>query len=119
MKVRIYKPARTAMQSGPRNTREWVMEPLSADPKFIEPMLGWVGSKDTSQQLRLRFATEAEALEFAARQGYEIVRVTPKTKVIRPKSYAANFDYARVRTRPRPELTAGGDSGKKPGGKRA
>lgn len=92
------------MQSGPRNSRRWVLESLPASEKFIEPMLGWVGSADTKQQVRLMFDTEAEAIEFAAKQGYEIERVTPKTKVVRPKSYAANFDYHRVRTRPEPEL---------------
>ena len=39
MQVRIYKPAKTAMQSGQRNTKEWVLETEPA-PKETRPADG-------------------------------------------------------------------------------
>ena len=50
MQVRIYKPAKTAMQSGQRNTKEWVLETEPA-PKEIDPLMGWTSSRDTMQQV--------------------------------------------------------------------
>lgn len=107
MKVRIYKPARTAMQSGAANTRRWVMEFVAKPVKPIDPMLGWVGSDDTNQQVRMAFDSEAEAIEYAAKQGYEIERATPKAKTVKPKLYAANFAHNRIRTYPKPQLPSG------------
>ena len=60
MQVRIFKPAKTAMQSGQRNTKEWVLEPEPA-PKEIDPLMGWTSSRDTMQQVQLHFATLEEA----------------------------------------------------------
>ena len=54
MQVRIYKPAKTAMQSGQRNTKEWVLETEPA-PKEIDPLMGWTSSRDTMQQVKLQF----------------------------------------------------------------
>ena len=56
MQVRIYKPAKTAMQSGQRNTKEWVLETEPA-PKEIDPLMGWTSSRDTMQQVQLHFLT--------------------------------------------------------------
>ena len=52
MQVRIYKPAKTAMQSGQRNTQDWLLESEPA-PKEIDPLMGWTSSRDTMQQVRV------------------------------------------------------------------
>lgn len=95
-KVRIYRPAKTAMQAGMGNTREWVMEFEAAAPRTHDPLMGWVSSADTRAQVQLRFETEAEALAYAARQGYEAALAEPKAHKSRPKSYADNFKYNRI-----------------------
>ncbi len=59
MIAKIYQPARSAMQSGQANTRSWVLEFLPADAKVIDPLMGWTGSRDMNQQVRLSVSTAA------------------------------------------------------------
>ena len=68
MKVRIFKPAKTAMQSGSANTREWLLESEPA-PKILDPLMGWTGSRDTMQQVQLWFPTLEEARDWLREQG--------------------------------------------------
>jgi ETC complex I subunit conserved region len=95
MKVRILKPAKTAMQSGQANTREWVLESEPA-PKEIDPLMGWTGSRNTMEQVRLWFRTLDEAKAHAERNGWQYTVELPKERAIRPKAYADNFAYNRV-----------------------
>ena len=69
MQVRIYKPTKTAMQSGQRNTKEWLLESEPA-PKEIDPLMGWTSSRDTMQQVKLYFATLEEATAYAKKEGW-------------------------------------------------
>ena len=95
MQVRIYKPAKTAMQSGQRNTKEWVLETEPA-PKEIDPLMGWTSSRDTMQQVQLHFATLEEAKAYAEKSGWHYTVEQPHARHIRPKAYADNFAYNRV-----------------------
>ncbi len=61
MTARIYKPARTAMQSGTAKTKEWVLDYEPEQPRAVEPLMGWTSSGDMKQQLRLCFDTKEEA----------------------------------------------------------
>jgi hypothetical protein len=94
--ARIYRPARTAMQSGWANTRKWVFEYEPAARKEIDPLMGWTGSPDTEGQVRIRFDTKEEAVAFADRHGIAYRVEEPKSRRIRPKSYAANFAFKRM-----------------------
>jgi hypothetical protein len=96
MKARIYKPAKTAMQSGRANTRRWVLEFEPEDRPSIDPLMGWTSSGDTPQQLRLEFETREEAIAYCRRQGidYDLSAVAERT--IKPKSYASNFRWDRA-----------------------
>ena len=55
MPARIYKPSKTAMQSGQANTKAWVLDFELEQPRRVEPLMGWTSSGDMRQQLRLRF----------------------------------------------------------------
>ena len=68
MTARIYKPGRTAMQSGQAGTRRWVLD-YEPEERDIEPLMGWTASADMKQQVRLRFGTKEEAIAFAEREG--------------------------------------------------
>ncbi|HEX5426479.1 MAG TPA: NADH dehydrogenase ubiquinone Fe-S protein 4, partial [Candidatus Acidoferrales bacterium] len=46
MVARIFRPARTAMQSGEARTKEWVLEFDPAEPRSIDPLMGWTSSGD-------------------------------------------------------------------------
>jgi len=94
--VRIYRPARTAMQSGIANTKRWVLEFEPASPRATEPLMGWTSSPDTRGQVCMHFATRDDAVAFAERNGLSYRVAEPRERVIRPKSYSDNFRYDRV-----------------------
>lgn len=95
MEVRIYKPAKTAMQSGRGNTKQWVLEFEPTDAARPDHLMGWVGSGDTRGQVKLRFDSEDEAIQYAKKHGYSYTIERQKERSIQPKSYAANFSYYR------------------------
>ena len=95
MKVRIRKPAKTAMQSGQRNTREWLLE-SEPMPKELDPLMGWTSSRDTMQQVQLWFPTLDEAKAYAERNGWQYSVEQPHAHKVRPKAYADNFAFNRV-----------------------
>jgi len=95
MQVRIFKPAKTAMQSGQANTKEWVLEP-EPTRKVLDPLMGWTGSRSTLGQLRLFFATLEEAKAHAEKNGWQYTIELPRTRPVRPKAYADNFAFNRV-----------------------
>lgn len=95
MQARIYKPAKTAMQSGTANTKEWLLE-YEPSRKIADPLMGWTGSRDTRTQLRLWFETKEEAIAFAEKEGILFTVEEPQARAIRPKAYADNFAYNRI-----------------------
>ena len=92
--VRIYKPTKTAMQSGRHNTEKWVID-FEPGVKITDPLMGWIGSADTQEQVRLSFDTREEAIAFADKNGFDYRVQEPKSRRIRPKSYADNFSFQR------------------------
>ena len=95
-KVRIYQPAKTAMQSGWGNTRQWIMEFEPDAREHHDPLMGWISSADTKGQVRLTFDSDEEAVAYARRQGYEFTLAEPRIRRTKPKSYADNFKWNRV-----------------------
>jgi hypothetical protein len=95
MRVRIFRPSKTAMQSGRAKTRNWVLEFEPQDAPTPDPLMGWNGSSDTDRQVRLSFDTLDEAVSYADRNGYDYSVVAPKERKFRPKTYAENFAYGR------------------------
>ena len=95
MRVRIFKPAKTAMQSGTAKTREWILE-SEPSPKEVEPLMGWTASRDTMQQVQLTFATLDEAKAHAEKNGWQYTVEMPRERAIRAKAYADNFAYNRI-----------------------
>src|SRR5213076_2059847 len=57
--ARMYKPAKSAMQSGKANTKEWLLDFEPEERREIEPLMGWTSSGDMRQQVRLQFETAA------------------------------------------------------------
>lgn len=95
MKVRIFQPAKTAMQSGRGKIHEWLLECEPA-PKQIDPLMGWTGSRNTMEQVQLCFATLEEAKAHAEKRGWQYTVELPKSRVVKPKAYADNFAYSRL-----------------------
>jgi NADH dehydrogenase ubiquinone Fe-S protein 4 len=95
MTARIYKPARTAMQSGSAKTKDWVLDYEPEQPPAIDPLMGWTSSGDMKQQLRLLFDSKEEAIAYCEREGvaYEVFDSPPHKRA--RISYADNFATAR------------------------
>jgi len=91
MRAKIFKPSKTAMQSGRANTKLWSLV-LSDDSKTSKDgLMGWHGGSSTVNQVKLKFSTKEEAIDYAKRNNlyYEVLESSER-KVI-SKSYADNF----------------------------
>ena len=95
-KVRIYRPSKSAMQSGRSITRQWVLDYEPSDGQKADTLMGWAGSHDTTRQLKLKFPSKEEAIAYAKRKGLSYTVLQPRERAVRAKSYAANFAYNRV-----------------------
>lgn len=97
MRVRIFKPAKSAAQSGRARTHEWLLEPELLTPRVPESLMGWVSAGDTLSELRdrMHFSSPEEAIAFARRNGWEYVMEEPAERNIRPRNYLDNFRIVR------------------------
>ena len=91
MDVRIYRPSKTAMQSGRAKTDHWVLEFETGEARETDSLMGWTGSRDTRRQLQLHFEARDDAIAYAKRHGFNFSVEEPEERVVRPKSYAENF----------------------------
>jgi ETC complex I subunit conserved region len=96
VRARIYRQPKTAMQSGRAGTHEWVLDFEPAEPRRPDPLMGWIGSADTQAQVRLRFDTRQEAVDYAEKAGIAYQVELPPPQKFRPKAYADNFRYGRT-----------------------
>ncbi|MDO9125573.1 ETC complex I subunit [Parvibaculum sp.] len=94
-RARIYKPAKTAMQSGRAKTKKWVLEFEPGSARHVEPLMGWTSSRDTNAQVLLRFDSKEEAVAYADKHGIEYQIFEPKGRRRTIKSYADNFKFGR------------------------
>ena len=95
MVARIYRPAKTAMQSGTAKTKDWVLDFEPEQPREVEPLMGWTSSGDMRQQVRLRFETAEEAVAYCERHGIAFQLVKEKPMVRQTMSYSDNFAFNR------------------------
>jgi len=93
--VHIYKPSKTATQSGLARSRAWVLEFEPIFGRSTEPLMGWTSSRDTLQQVILKFGTENEAIAFAENNGLTYRLSMPEVSSRKLKSYANNFQYRK------------------------
>lgn len=85
------------MQSGRAKTKDWILEFEPKDAKRPDPLMGWMGSSDTQGQVSLFFDTREEAVAYAKRRGIDFALEVPHATKLKPKSYADNFRFDRVR----------------------
>ena len=96
MTAKIYRPAKTAMQSGKAKTQFWLLEYEQEVPRKVEPMMGYTSSADTRQQVKVTFETLEQAEAFAKRNGIEYRVILPKEAKRQVVSYTDNFRYNRL-----------------------
>lgn len=95
MRARIYRPARTAMQSGKALTKRWVLEFEPEAPREIDPLMGWTSSSDMRSQVLLEFDTKDEAVNYAERNAIPYQVFEEPAARVRPRSYSDNFRFDR------------------------
>ena len=96
MTARIFKPAKSAMQSGLARTKEWVLQEEPESAKSIDPLMGWTSSADTEAQVALSFDTREQAVAYAERNGIAYTVYEPMPRRAIRKAYADNFKFGRI-----------------------
>nr|WP_294817489.1 ETC complex I subunit [uncultured Sphingomonas sp.] len=89
--ARIYQRPKNAMQSGRARTDLWMLEFEPQKPQEADPLTGWNGGGDTSNQVRIGFPTLAAATEYAEREGYAFHVVPAPARKLKLQAYADNF----------------------------
>ncbi|KAL8840715.1 MAG: hypothetical protein Q9170_001233 [Blastenia crenularia] len=94
--ARIYRPAKTATQSGDWHAHHWRMDwdILQKGHRWENPLMGWQSSADYLQGTHLNFRSKEDAIQFAQKQGYEYFVQEPNERRIIPKAYANNFMHS-------------------------
>jgi len=95
MLARIYRPAKSAMQSGRAKTHRWILQFEPAAARSPDPLMGWTQTTDTDGQIRLSFETQEEAVAYATRHGlaFEVAVEAQRQRTVR--AYADNFAFHR------------------------
>ena len=65
MTIKIYKPSKTAMQSGIGNTKKWLAEYISDVDSVKDSLMGWNSSFDTQSQIKVFFDNKEQAIAWA------------------------------------------------------
>ena len=93
MRAKIFQPARSSMSSGMAGSRKWVLEYSQDAAREIDPLMGWTSSDDTQSQVRLKFDTREEAMEYALSKGFDVTvgEPHPRRVNVRPGGYGDNF----------------------------
>ena len=97
MTARIFRPGRSATQSGLGKTKLWVLDYERTQAREIEPLMGWTSSTEMDSQVRLPFQTKEDALAFAEKRGIAYrVEEPPPVSERRGLSYSDNFKTSRL-----------------------
>jgi hypothetical protein len=95
MLARIYRPAKTAMQSGKAKTKDWVLEFEPSSARGADPLMGWTQTTDLNGQIVIAFDTREEAIAYAQRNAIPFRLQEPKDGKRIIKTYADNFAAGR------------------------
>ena len=96
MTARIFQRPKNAMQSGKAKTHRWVLEFDQERPRVIDSVMGYTGSGDMRQQLKLTFETRELAEAYANREGIDYRVIEPKDATRKAVSYTDNFKFSRM-----------------------
>lgn len=91
-KVRLYKPANSVTQSRP-DTEQWRVD-FGAREKWLNPLMGWTSTRDTSYQTtNMRFDAKEDAIRYCVNEGWEYTVEEPRMPRKIPKSYSSKFAW--------------------------
>ena len=89
-RAKIYQPAKTAMQSGKARTKFWILEfnKSNSNKDFV---MGWISSSNTDEQVKLKFETQEQAIDYAKQNNIQFDLIMHKKNKLIIKAYADNF----------------------------
>ena len=100
MIARIYKPSKTAMQSGRSATvsrgHDWVLEFPRQTAVRPDQLMGWQSSSDTARQVKMRFPDKQAAVAYAEAHNIDFQVIEAKSRRVKPRAYADNFAFNRT-----------------------
>ena len=91
MILHIYKSSKTPTQSGDYEKSFWYAEYVSTKKKETDSLMGWMGSNETDEQIKLKFKSKQEAVYYAKKNKLEYFVEEARETKIKPKTYADNF----------------------------
>ena len=91
MKAKIYKPSKTAMQSGRSKYNKWVLKFSDHKNQLKDTMMGWNGGSNTSSQIQLNFKSKEDAIHYAKSNNIDYEVLETSVRRVISKSYADNF----------------------------
>jgi hypothetical protein len=95
MVARIYRPAKTAMQSGQAKTGRWCLDYEPEQARSVDPLMGWTSSGDMKSQIRLWFDSQEAAEAYCRREGIAFRVDPPQARSRKSVSYSDNFRFGR------------------------
>ncbi|XP_043603894.1 NADH dehydrogenase [ubiquinone] iron-sulfur protein 4, mitochondrial isoform X1 [Bombus pyrosoma] len=96
-RVRIYCPAKNAMQSGTNNINYWQLD-FDTRERWENPLMGWTSTGDPLSNVQVAFTTKEEAIAHCNKMGWEYYIQKPNVNSPKPRSYGTNFSWNK-RTR--------------------
>jgi hypothetical protein len=97
--VLIYRPAASAMQSGPK-TAPWTLVFCSRDPIQVDPMMRCPSQDDTRPQNHLTFPTREAAVTYAKdhKLSYTVQEQSDGASELKPHSYTEHLLKPHMRS---------------------
>ncbi|KAI9883576.1 MAG: hypothetical protein M1823_004650 [Watsoniomyces obsoletus] len=94
--VWIFRPSKTATQSGDYHSHEWRMDwdVLGKGHRWENFLMGWQSTGDPMHATHLSFKSKEDAIRFAEKQGYEYFVQEHNERKFVPKAYANNFVHS-------------------------
>ncbi|MSP06381.1 MAG: hypothetical protein EXR13_02265 [Candidatus Fonsibacter sp.] len=89
-RAKIYQPVKTAMQSGKARTKFWILE-FNKSNSSKDFVMGWTSSSNTSDQVKLKFETQIQAIKYAELNNIQFDLIMAKKNKLIIKAYADNF----------------------------
>ncbi|XP_032676705.1 NADH dehydrogenase [ubiquinone] iron-sulfur protein 4, mitochondrial [Odontomachus brunneus] len=96
-RVRIYQPAKSAMQSGTNNIHFWQID-FETRERWENPLMGWTSSGDPMSNINVDFTSQEEAIAHCKKMGWDYYIQKPNVNQPKPRTYGMNFSWDK-RTR--------------------
>ncbi len=90
-KFLIFKPPKSAMQSGLNKTKKWCLCNNEINETFMSSKFCWIGSANPEKQIKLYFDNLQSAEDFAKKNKYDYEVQKSNDRSVIKKSYSENF----------------------------